>query len=232
MATQRFRAGRAARIARSHAAGWPMTGSERPGTRDPGYAKWRASSELVWWKRMLDVQYPYRAHLRRLQLGFVLDVGCGIGRNLVNLGPSTAVGTDHNARAVEIARARGLVAFTPEQLRASIYAMPGRFDSLLVSHVLEHMATSDAVALIRAHLGYVRPGGHIVVITPQEMGFRSDPTHVTFMDFHAVGQVLRQPGLAPVSQYSFRFPRRFGRLFKYNEFVSIAVNERPSHQAL
>ena len=209
-----------------------MNGSERPNTRDSGYAEWRASSEMRWWKRILDVQRSYRVHLRGLRLGFVLDVGCGVGRNLINLGRSAAVGVDHNARAVAIARARGLVAFTPVELRASLYGTPACFDSLLVSHVLEHMGTTEAVELIRTYRGYVRPSGRIVVITPQEKGFHSDPTHVTFMDFHAVGRVLREAGLAPMTQYSFPFPRPLGRLFKYNEFVSIAVNESPSNRAL
>lgn len=53
----------------------------------------------VWWKRVLNVQAPYRAHLRRLQLGFTLDVGCGIGRNLSHL-DSNGIGVDHNAEAI------------------------------------------------------------------------------------------------------------------------------------
>src|SRR5204863_244052 len=83
------------------------------------------SAENVWWKRLLDVQRPYRAHLRRLRLGLVLEVGCGIGRNLDHL-RGTSIGVDRNRRAVEIARGRGLKAFTPEELRASPWATPGR----------------------------------------------------------------------------------------------------------
>ena len=42
----------------------------------------RLKARLVWWKRALDVQAPYRWNLRRLKPGFMLDVGCGLGRNL------------------------------------------------------------------------------------------------------------------------------------------------------
>ena len=45
----------------------------------------RLQSKETWWKQLLDVQRPYRANLRRLDMGFVLEVGCGIGRNLLSL---------------------------------------------------------------------------------------------------------------------------------------------------
>ena len=56
---------------------------------------------------------PYRWNLRRLRLGRVLDVGCGIGRNLQHL-DADAVGVDHNQDSVTIARQRGLTAYVPE----------------------------------------------------------------------------------------------------------------------
>lgn len=178
---------------------------------------------VVWWKRLLDVQRPYRWHLRTLKLGFVLDVGCGVGRNLVNLGGRGAgVGVDHNPASVAAARRRGLDAFTPDELRVSPYALPGRFDALLLAHVAEHMHEAEAAALLRDYLDLVRSGGRVVVITPQEAGFASDPTHVELMDFAAVERVLARAGCSVESRYSFPFPRPVGKLFKYNEFVTLA----------
>jgi SAM-dependent methyltransferase len=195
-------------------------------TEDAAYAERRLSAESAWWKRLLDVQRPYRSHLRRLRLGSVLEVGCGIGRNLDHLRGSS-VGVDHNRRAVEIARGRGLTAFTPEELRASPWATPGRFDSLLFSHVLEHMTAAQAADLIRGHLDLLRDGGRVVVLTPQEAGYRSDPTHVEFMDFDKVEALLLQAGLVADARYSFPFPRLLGTVFKYNEFVTIARKRAP-----
>src|SRR6185503_19361862 len=59
-----------------------------------------------WWKRALDVQAPYRWNLRRLELGFTLDIGCGLGRNLKHL-EGRGVGIDHNQTSIDIARAAG-----------------------------------------------------------------------------------------------------------------------------
>src|SRR5438132_9797496 len=132
----------------------------------------------VWWKRILDVQMPYRIHLQRLNLGSVLGIGCGIGRNLINLGKANrSVGIDHNPNSVAVAVSRGLVAFTPEQFLSSHYAQPSSFDSLLVSHVAEHMERDAVVSLLNEYLVYLRSGARVVIITPQEAGYRADPTH-------------------------------------------------------
>src|SRR5438477_5904865 len=104
-------------------------------TRGADYADRLVSLQQVWWKRLLPVQAPYRWNLRRLKLGSTLDVGCGIGRNLIHLG-GDGVGIDHNPSSVAVARAAGLRAFTPEEFLASPFAAPRSFDSLLVAHVL------------------------------------------------------------------------------------------------
>ena len=49
-----------------------------------------------------------------------------------------------------------MTAFTPEEFLASEYAVPGRFDSLLSAHVLEHLEWDDAVALVQTYLPFVR----------------------------------------------------------------------------
>ena len=178
------------------------------------------------WKKVLDVQMPYRMHLRWLKLGFVLDIGCGIGRNLINLGGSAAgVGIDHNQHSIAVATKRGLTAFTPKDFEGSEYARKARFDTILLSHVAEHMKREDVINLLHKYLAYLHPGGRIVFITPQERGFSSDPTHVMFMDFEAVAAIAKAAGLKVGRQYSFPFPRIIGHIFKYNEFVTILRNK-------
>ena len=70
-------------------------------TRDPEYAVRLATLESKGWKKFFDVQAPYRRNLRKLDLGRTLDVGCGLGRNLMNL--ENGVGVDHNDDAGEFA---------------------------------------------------------------------------------------------------------------------------------
>ena len=189
-------------------------------TRDASYAERLETLSGAGWKRWLDVQAPYRFNLRRLALGRTLDVGCGIGRNLAHLG-GNGVGIDHNASAVEGARRRGLTAFVPEEFVASEEAREASFDALLCAHVVEHMRLDEAIALIGSHLRYVRPGGRVVLIAPQDAGFRADPTHVEFMEFAKLHSLLEAHGVAPERSYSFPFPRFVGHLFPHNEFVVV-----------
>ncbi len=178
----------------------------------------------AWWKRWLDVQAPYRRHLRRLALGYTLDVGCGIGRNLLHL-DGHGVGVDTNPHSVETARRRGCCAYTTEKFPNAPEAQPGSFDAMLIAHVLEHMGLAEARELVGSYLPYVRPGGRIVLITPQEAGFRSDAAHVELMDFESLAAIQAAHGLQPLRAYSFPFPRAFGRVFVHNEFV--AVGRKP-----
>ena len=166
----------------------------------------------------MDVQRPYRWYLRRLNLGFVLDVGCGIGRSLSNAG-GHGVGVDVNPFAVAACRAKGLEAYTAEEFSRTKWAKPGSFDALLLAHVVEHMSFEEAEALLNMYLPLLRPGGRVVLITPQERGFRSDPTHVEAFDFEALDRLSRACGIEVVTRESFPFPRMFGRVFPHNEFV-------------
>jgi hypothetical protein len=84
------------------------------------------------------------------------------------------------------------------------------------------MRRPELVALLRDHLRYVRPAGQLILITPQEVGFASDPSHVEFMDLRFLRAVADELGLRPVRDFSFPFPRPFGRVFVYNEFVSVS----------
>jgi SAM-dependent methyltransferase len=198
----------------------PETGKQES-TAGSDYTRRLADKGTVWWKRLLDVQAPYRWNLRRLQPGFTLDIGCGLGRNLIHL-KGQAVGIDHNPYSVEVARSHGLQAFVPEEFEASGFYRAGRFDSFLLSHVAEHMTAAEAVNLLTGYLPLLKPQGRVILITPQESGYRSDPTHVQFLDFASLQNIACEAGLLPLREFSFPFPRPFGRLFKYNEFILVA----------
>lgn len=193
----------------------------RPGTDASDYTQRLATLEGASWKQRLDVQAPYRWNIRLLALGRTLDIGCGIGRNLAHLDGS-GVGVDHNATSVALARERGHEAYTPDGFAQSPHARPNAFDSLLLAHVIEHMTEADARGLLRSYLQYVRPGGKVVLITPQEKGYTTDATHVRFCGFDEVAELCTAAGLSVQRQYSFPFPRPVGKVFPYNEFVTVA----------
>ncbi|WP_030840380.1 class I SAM-dependent methyltransferase [Streptomyces sp. NRRL F-4474] len=193
-----------------------------PSTATSDYTRRLARLERSGLKRLLPTQAPYRWHLRRLRLGRVLDVGCGLGRNLANCGPDS-VGVDHNPHSVRTCRERGLNAYTPDGLAEAPDCGPGSFDSLLLAHVLEHVEEGTAAMLLERYLPLVRPGGSAVMITPQEVGFRSDATHIRWVGFEELRRHAAKAGVAVRRTYSFPFPRPAGRVFPYNEFVLVGT---------
>jgi SAM-dependent methyltransferase len=205
----------AARLIRTLRPDTPVKGTPMSDTASPDY-----TARLLA-RRLLPTQAPYRWNLRRLRLGRVLDVGCGVGRNLRHCAPGS-VGVDHNPHSVAAARERGLTAYTPEEFAATDCA-PGSFDSLLCAHVLEHLDAAKASALLATYLPYVRPGGRAVLITPQEAGYASDATHVRFVGFAELTEEARAAGLDVRRAYSFPLPRAAGRLFRHNEFVLVST---------
>jgi len=175
------------------------------------------------WKRVLDVQAPYRWNLRRI-LGDqrTLDVGCGIGRNLHNLAAGS-LGVDHNATSVQLCREAGLAATTTEEFLAQDPIEHGGFGGMLAAHLIEHLPADGAVDVLAPYLPYLAPDAKIVLICPQERGFASDPTHTVFTDQDRLGALSRELGLRVEKQYSFPLPRFTGRVFTYNEFVTVAA---------
>ena len=139
---------------------------------------------------VVDVQdRPYRWNLRRLNRGMTLDIGCGIRRCLKNL-PLGSVGIDHNEHSVQVIRKLGLERFSPEEFLRSSHCKLGSFDTLLLRHLLEHMAPHPALELIEKYLLYVRSGGQVIIVCPQEKGFSTDATHVHFFDTAALASTL------------------------------------------
>ena len=173
------------------------------------------------WKRLLGVQAPYRRHIRSVVEGRVLDIGCGIGRNLQHL-DGHGVGVDINPHSIEVARQAGLTAHTSQEFATSRDAVPGAYDSLLLAHILEHMTPGEASVLLGDYLPYLRSGGRVVIIVPQEAGFRSDSTHVTFLGLEEIASIEAAHRLSSERGYSFPLPRFAGRVFTHNETVALS----------
>lgn len=188
---------------------------------DANYARRLQRLSSRRWKRLIP--NPYRWNVRRLATGRVLDIGCGIGRCLDFVRPR-GVGVDPNETAIAVCREKGHQAYSPEEFAAAHgpHDDGRQFDTLLCTHVLEHLDEPTGVELVLSYLPYLVPGGRLVLITPQERGQRSDSTHVRLMDAPALRELAAKCGLEIERLSSFPLPRWFGRWFIYNETVTIA----------
>ena len=149
------------------------------------------------WKQVLDVQRPYRWNLERLCSGRVLEVGCGIGRNLKNLRrlASAPMGVDTNLESIRIAREQGFEAYTLKEFFDGAASVPESFDTLLLSHVLEHVTFEECSQLLDSYLPLLVPGGRVVIECPQEAVYPLDPTQIRWVDFDEARRQYEAKGL-------------------------------------
>jgi 2-polyprenyl-3-methyl-5-hydroxy-6-metoxy-1,4-benzoquinol methylase len=177
------------------------------------------------WKKILNVQYPYRHAIKKMKLGNTIDIGCGVGRALGWLNRNS-IGVDHNPMSVGICKSRNLKAYTIESFHEATRSdeiKEKSFDNLLLAHVLEHLEPKEQIEIIASYIPYLKKNGGVFIITPQEVGYASDDTHVTFTDFARIREVLNELNLEVNTQKSFPFPRVLGKVFKYNEFHTYAI---------
>ncbi len=127
--------------------------------------------------------------------GPTLDFGCGVGELLARL-PAGSKGLEYNRASVEYCRTRGLdVAWydgSIDDWSVSVLEAAERFESMVVSHVLEHLE-SPAEILAKLLQASARLGiKRVLVIVPGRAGFRIDDTHRTFVD----ADLLFDPSIA------------------------------------
>ena len=177
------------------------------------------------WLRRL-VRRAYLAHAARFCRGRTIDYGCGIGQLLERL-PAGSVGVEINPVSVEYCQARGLHVFLEVPAEGSLplsSVPPGDFDTLIISHVLEHLTEPDRVLNKLLSASTARGVHRIVIIVPGVKGYASDATHRTFID----ERYLRGHGLLPPLGWALtelhRFPvdfAWFGTIFTHNELVVV-----------
>jgi SAM-dependent methyltransferase len=116
--------------------------------------------------------------------GPTLDFGCGAGQLLRRLPPGSA-GIEINPHLIEALSREGLevIAYDASADDFAFTTIPvGRFETLVMSHVLEHFDNADQILkkLLRscARIGIRR----VVLVLPGACGYRSDPTHKTFVN--------------------------------------------------
>ena len=101
--------------------------------------------------------------------GLLLEVGFGNGQTLLNLAARgwQVEGVDFDPVAVQNARAKGLSVHLGELVEQ--HYPDEHFEAVIMSHVIEHV--HDPVRLLRECHRILKPGGRLVVITPNIDGW-------------------------------------------------------------
>jgi 2-polyprenyl-3-methyl-5-hydroxy-6-metoxy-1,4-benzoquinol methylase len=139
--------------------------------------------------------------------GHLLDIGCGSGmllKGMHHLGWQVE-GVDFDAEAVRNARAKGLRVHLGSLAEQNF--PDDTFDAVTMSHLIEHV--SDPVALLRECYRILKPGGHLVIVTPNanSWGHRlygadwrglEPPRHIHIFANGPLKSVLREAGFHKV----------------------------------
>jgi 2-polyprenyl-3-methyl-5-hydroxy-6-metoxy-1,4-benzoquinol methylase len=151
------------------------------------------------------------AYLARLEPGRILDVGCGVGYLLSALDPRwDKHGAEVSAFAARQASEHGKIHLGP--LEAAGYPA-SYFDVVVLYHVIEHM--TDPVSALREAYRILKPGGHMIVGTPdfdgacarrfgQNFRMLHDKTHTSLFSCESLRRLLLDTGLC-VEHVDFPF---------------------------
>jgi len=138
-----------------------MAGDERPGL---DYA----------FLRYIDVQPDVQKRNQRIYLSFfkdcrkVVDLGCGDGDFVELLAESgiEALGVDSDPVACQAARERG-ISVVCEDVFTYVEGLPAEeLDGVFASHLVEHLHYEQVLRLFELTFRALRPGGVVVVTTP------------------------------------------------------------------
>lgn len=199
---------------------------------DARYTEYQSNRSLL---RKLVRRIYLRSAAAQLQ-GPTLDFGCGIGELLRRL-PAGSRGLEYNEATVDFCRAAGLAVDAYDGFRDdwALGALPAevRFQSMVISHVLEHL--ENPVEVLRKLMLAARSRGveRVLVIVPGQAGFRIDATHRTFVDMAllSASSVAADTGfLLHCARY---FPgdfRKLGDWFPHHE-LQVLYRIRPEKSA-
>lgn len=138
-----------------------------------GYRDCVTDSPERWLGRVLGLLGPLRELAERGTMGLtaelrgeLLDVGCGNGQYIAqmrDLGWRVS-GVERDPRGAAVARSKIGTERIHSDLETAGRAQPAGYDVVTLSHVIEHVF--DPIETLTACRGVLRPGGLLVVATP------------------------------------------------------------------
>lgn len=138
--------------------------------------------------------------------GEVVDLGAGRGELLELLRERgvDAFGVDASAEMVALARLKGLRAEHSDIFEFLAARPPASLGGIICSHVLEHVWPADHVRFARLCAAALRPGGLLIVETPNPksliagaINFSCDPTHLRPVFPETLAFMLESAGFDP-----------------------------------
>lgn len=145
------------------------------------------------------------------QRGRLLDIGCGAGDAIMQLGRLgwQAEGADIDDKALAFARSRGLTVHTLDNLEQP--GLESRFDVVSASHVIEHVTSIPAFLAQCKRL--LKVGGRLVINTPNSRGSLLDsagiaalaldtPRHLVLLSQEALRRLIKEAGFDVVKCFS------------------------------
>ena len=153
---------------------------------------------------------------RHLTDGDLLEIGCGYGYLLDEARAffDRRVGTDFSDECAAAARSTGAEIFVGG---AEQVPLDRQFDCVIATQVIEHVY--EPLRFIMEIVRRTKPGGHIVIATPDIGGVLSKcmgrrwpslkaPEHVLYFEFKTLKPLMEQAGLQEVRQlpYPHAFP--------------------------
>lgn len=195
--------------------------------RDPAYYQGGTSgyADTGYVDQETSLRATFKALLRNLDRrgmvgGDLLEVGCGYGYFLDEARPyfRRRVGTEFSEEGAARARRAGAEVFVGgiDQLPKNI-----SFGCAVAIQVIEHIY--DPVGFVDGLVSRVKPGGHVVLATPdiggalrKLMGWRwpsfKVPEHVVYFDFNSLQKLLTGAGLTDVRKLPYPHAFPFGLL--------------------
>jgi 2-polyprenyl-3-methyl-5-hydroxy-6-metoxy-1,4-benzoquinol methylase len=168
-------------------------------------ASWKLAGLLIYLNPRSKAKLDFNAmYLSVRSAAKLLEIGCGSGQQLEILGQLgwQAEGLDLDSVAVKTASARGLTVHAGN-LKEQCF-LDASFDAVVSSHVIEHV--HDPVGLLRECARILRPGGRLVIVTPNtaswgHMWFRSNwlaldpPRHLHLFNSISLRRAAKQANL-------------------------------------
>lgn len=139
----------------------------------PGWRKFllrtglKAAAQFLLWIMAISKEQDQLAsmYLNDLKPGRLLEVGCGSGKFLNQMRSKgwLVEGVDLDSQAIEAARANYGVNVYNGRIEEMNYPSDS-FDAVTMNHVIEHV--HDPIALLRECHRILKPGGYLVIVTP------------------------------------------------------------------